>query len=359
MKNSIVLILIALLIASLSACAPEQAPEVVERTVKTVNVKAVSLLPTKFESKYTVVGHVVSENDVTLSSEANGRIITYFVNRGNYVENGQKIAKIDDTLLKMDLQRQSALVNQSKENYLRLQRLWEQEKIGTEIDFLNAKYAYEQNQAVMENIKEQISRTVLTAPFSGKIDQILTEVGESVMPGTPMVRLIDISQLKVRVGVPSRYASVVNIGDRATIDFRMEGVKPLTTSITFVGSSIDPKSRTFTVEADILDAKNILKIDSEASVTISTESFDNVLVLPHQYIFRNENGYQVYVISKDEDGNTVARARAVQLGPLSGNSRIIEKGISTKDRVITEGFALVEDRMRVKVIDEATFTSID
>lgn len=332
--------------------AQPAAAEPTKELVKVVNVKAESLKPVEFVNYYTVIGAVKANRDVVLSAEASGRIVRLFKKEGERVRAGEAIAKIDDTLLKAEMERMLAIDRQSKENFERIGRLWNDEKVGSEMEFLNSKYAYEQSTASMAAMNEQLERTVLKAPFDGIVDNIIADIGASVGMGSPMVRLIQDDMMKVGGGVPARFASDVKPGDPVTVEVKNGKVLTYSGTVNYVSSVIDPKSRTFIIDVVIPNNNHYLKVDAEASVTIQTERIPNAIVLDQEFIGRNEDGNIVFVV-EEQDGKTIARARLVELGPTSKNNTVILKGLSPKDLVITEGFTYVEDRMRIRVVPSA------
>jgi RND family efflux transporter MFP subunit len=337
--------------------APSDAATQAADLTKVVNVKAKTLTPVDFVSYYTVIGTVKANRDVVLAAESAGRVLRHFKKEGERVKSGEIIAKIDDALLKAELERMLAQNRQTKENFERISRLWNEEKVGSEMDFLNAKYVFEQSSAALASITEQLERTNVKAPFDGVIDDFVAEEGAMVSPGSPVVRLIQNDIVKVTGGVPARFAGVVNKGSPVKVEVKNGSVLSFSTIVCYVSSVIDPKARTFRIEVTIPNVNYHLKVDAEASLTVETDRFQKALVLEQEYIGRNESGNIVYVI-EERDGKTYARARQVTLGPTSDNRTVILSGLTPKDLVITEGFAYVEDQMRVRIIQPVSATNL-
>jgi len=334
------------------SCSADQddAPE--EELVKSVNVETEILQPRSFERYLRLVGTVEAQNDVRISAEVAGRITEYYVEKGDNVNRDEPIAKIDDSQLIREKERLEALTAQAKENYERLKRLYEEENVGSEIEYLNAKYNYEQNKAALESVKVSLNKTTVRAPFSGTIEDRLVDAGEMVNPGVSMVRLLGSNRLKVSAGVPARFAEVVNRGDLAEIWFDFAPEDTLRLPITFVGNSIDPQARTFEVEIMLPAKSRKYKVDMIANVKIRTFKQEEVLVVGEEYIYQKEEGYVVYTIAKNEQGNTVAREVPVALGPSYENSVIVERGLNPGDELITVGSSFVQDNMRVTIVNK-------
>lgn len=333
-----------------------QNAETVQDNVQTkvVNVKAETLAPQDFSATYEVIGHVEAKDDVILSSEASGRIVRYWVEEGDRVNAEQPLAKIDDALLRAERDRLAASVNQSKENYERIGRLWNEDGIGSEMDFINAKYTFQQAEAALKNVVTQIEKTTLQAPFAGVVDRKLTNVGETVAPGTQMLRLIDDRTIVVAGGVPSRYAGVVKKGSPVKISLDSYPDTTFVGYIRFVAPSIDPSSRTFRLEVELKNPDSQIKIDAQARIEIETARHSEVIVVHNEYVTRNENGYQVFLVQRDEEGNFIAQIRKVSLGARSNNRVVITEGLEPGDQLITVGFSLVENKSKINVVESTT-----
>ncbi|NBC65600.1 MAG: efflux RND transporter periplasmic adaptor subunit [Bacteroidetes bacterium] len=326
MKNFLKAIIVILVFGFLNACETETAE--VEQAVKTVNVETKQVEPEIFESYLQQVGTVTTNRDVRVSSEVSGRIVNLNKEEGEQVKEGETVIKVDDRKLQQELNRLQATTSQSKENYERLKRLYEEQDIGSEIDYLNAKYAYEQNLAALESIRVDLENTSISAPFTGILETVLTEVGEMVSPGTPVFRLISRQSKKVELGVPARFAGSVDLGDMAEVWFDYDTETRYQLPVSFVGNTIDPMNRTFTVEIDLPAELDQVKIDMIANVRLRTERIEDAIVVGEEYVFQKGGNNVIYVSSLDEQGNPIAVERVVSLGSAYGNNIVIRSGLA-------------------------------
>ena len=330
----------------------------VETLVRIVNVNAEKIAPKEFTSFIRLIGEVKAMNDVKQSSEVSGKLVSYSVKEGQAVKAGDVFAKIDDEMLKKDVERMEAIVSSARENYTRLKELWATDSIGSEIGYLNAKYAYEQNKASLDQLKIQLRKTKMVANINGIIETQFVKAGEMVMPGTPVIRLIGNDKVKIEVGVPANYAGVIKKGDEAIVTFDAYPDREFKTTITMVASSIDTQSRTFKIELELPNTKNDFKIDMLANVILETNSFENAIVVNQEYVYRTENGYEVFLVGKDAKGNPVAKNQVVTLGPGFENKVLIKNGLKVGDILITIGSGDVENMTRIKVVKtESTMAS--
>lgn len=346
-KKNLLLILIVGIIAS--ACSGEAAQEEVtaEELVKTVNIRTETVEPSYFASYVRVVGTVETQNDIMISAEVSGRVVSYAVNEGSSVKKGQTILKIDDSKLKQEKARLEAMTSQAKDNYERLKKVYEEDGIGSESSYLNAKYAYEQSNSALESIKVDLANTSIKAPFSGEVENIMLEVGEMASPGTPVVRLIGSDDFKISAGVPARYADVINTGDEVEVWFDTELSDTLSSKISFTASSINPQNRTFKIEVELPQDRHSYKVDMITNVRLKTYEIEDAIVISEEYVYSKNNGYVVYVLTEDETGKSIAEERIVKLGKSYKTHVIIDEGLSVGDQFITLGSAFLDDGMRV------------
>lgn len=335
----------------LAGCSQEQPDTPEQELVKTVNVETTRVEPQLFESYLRMVGTVEAQNDVRVSAEVSGRINQYYVEKGDLVQKGEAIAKIDDSQLIREKQRLEAVTAQSRENYERLKRLFEQENVGSEIDYLNARYTYEQNQAALESVNVNLDKTTVRAPFNASVENILVEEGEMASPGTALVRLIGSDRMKVAAGVPARYASDVNKGDSAQVWFDFQQSDTLQLPLTFVGQSISPQNRTFRIEMALPSSESRFKIDMIANVKVKTSHRKSTIVVGKEFIYQKEDGFVVYTAVQDKKGNTIAREQPVKLGPSYENNTVVVQGLEPGEVMITVGSSFLQDGMRINIVD--------
>ena len=346
------LILITVFAAVIAACSGE-APEVAgdEIVGKTVNVETKTLEPSTFRSQLRVVGNVETKNDIMISAEVSGRVMEQSVSEGTKVRKGQTILRIDDAKLKQEKARLEAATEQARENYERLQRVFDESEIGSEIEVLNAKYNYQQSKSALESIKVDLENSTISAPFAGTVEQYMLEEGEMASPGMQVVRLIGTNTYIVTAGVPARYADVVQSGDDVEVWFDTQNADTLQGTISFVGNSIDPQSRTFRIEVLLPVQQKSYKVDMIANLRLNTLMEENVLIVSEEFIYKEEDEFVTYVKTENEDGDPVAERRVVELGPSFRSDVIIRNGLSTGDELITIGSAFLNDGVRLNIVE--------
>lgn len=348
----------AMLLLALAGCSATQGEAAPgdSAEIRVVNVETAVLAPAAFVDWIRITGEVEALHDVTLSAEEAGRVVRFPVAKGRTVAAGAVIAELDDDLLTAQVAEARAQADLAREQFERQRRLWVDEKMGTEIAYLQARAQAEAAAARLASLEARLARTRIRAPVAGVFDEKFVEEGEMAMPGTRIARLVSTGRVKVTGGVPERYASSVRRGDPARISFDVLPGREFTGRIDFVGASVDPANRTIPIEVVMDNPEGLVRPRMIANVQVRRAQLDGVLVVPQQVVQRIEDGYQVLVVV-EEDGHPVARARRVTLGPAYRNQVVITSGLAAGDRVITVGAHLADHGDRVRVVREAPPTA--
>jgi len=308
-----------------------------ESRVKDVAVSPVSA--TTFKHFVELQGTVDAKNNVQVSPKSGGVVTAVYVKEGDNVRAGQAIAKVDDQLLResqAELKTQMSLANII---YEKQSALWKQQ-IGTEIQYLQAKNNKEALERRLSTLNAQLGQSTVTAPISGVVDQVTVKVGQSAAPGMGLVRVVNLGQLKVVAKVSDTYAGSVRKGDAVQIEFP-DINKSMTSRISFVSTTVDPLSRTFTIEAP-LSSSSSFKPNMLARIKINDQTVENALVIDRNIVQNTENGQLVYV-AETEGNKTVAKARTVKTGDSYNGRVVITQGLKAGDKLITTGYQDVVD----------------
>lgn len=349
---------VTLSIALLAGCSGGEArdakagqPE--QPTGRTVSVEVTPVEAQSFTDFVQVVGTVEANRDVTVAAEESGPIRQLLVARGALVRAGQPIARIDDRLLRAQAEQAASEAALATETYERQRRLWEEDRVGTEMAFLRAKYGAQTALAGARALRERLERTVVRAPISGILDDRFVEVGSMVMPGSPVARIVDVSSVKVTGGIPERFAGEIARGAPALIGIDGAAGGEFQGSIGFVGASVENASRTFPIEIVVPNPGLGLKPGMVATVRVARGRLDAAIVVPQEAVLRTEDGYIVYVVSETE-GVVRAEPRPVALGASQGNRVVITSGLSVGDRLVVVGQNKIAGGDRLQIVERGT-----
>ncbi len=299
---------------------------------------AVLILKTNiFKNYIDVQGRVDADQNVSLSSEMPGTITKINVKTGDEVHVGQVLAETDARAIYQqisDLQTNTDLVNQV---YEKQKNLWSQ-KIGTEIQFLQAKTNKESMEKKMAAMQEQLRMSKIISPISGTVDAVDIKVGQAVAPGVPAIRVINFSNLKVKAEVAESYASKIKKGSEVFIHFP-DMQDSIVTKVDFVSRTINNSSRTFTVEV-LLDNKKEYHPNMVARLNINDYlSAIPVMTIPVRTIQKDENNASyVYVAN----GNK-AKKQIITLGKEYRGMAEVTSGLKEGDALVTLGYDIIND----------------
>lgn len=302
-----------------------------------ISVAVITLKSEVFKNYIDVQGRVDADQNVSLSSEMPGTITKINVKTGDEVHVGQILAETDVRAINQmisDLQTNADLVNQI---YEKQKNLWEQ-KIGTEVQFLQAKTNKESMEKKMITMQEQIRMSKIISPISGTVDAVDVKIGQAIAPGVPAIRVINFSNLKVKADVAESYASKIKKGNEVIIHFP-DTQDSVIAKVDFVSRAINNSSRTFSVEV-LLDNKKEYHPNMVARLSINDyQSPETAITIPIRAIQKDENNEEfVYVAN----GNT-AKKQLVKIGKTySGKAEIIS-GLKAGDILVTLGYDIIND----------------
>ncbi len=307
--------------------------------------------PENFDHYIEIQADIKTRQNVLLYPEYTGTLKKIYVEEGQEVKKGKLLAQIDDAGLKNQLEQLQIQAALSKTTYERTQRLWDQ-NIGAEMQLLQAKATYESQLKSIAQLKKQLQRTRILAPFSGTIDEIVANTGANLLPGqTPVMRIVDLKKMYTEASVPERYLSQIKKGTTATVKIPMLD-REYPTTVRQTGNFINPNNRSFRVETPLPNPDEMIKPNLSCKLKINDYSNPEALMIPLRIIKENATGKK-YIFKLTPDGkDQVYRTEQVfvKLGKKSTDKVEILEGIQAGDLLVNEGATIVENNQRVKNI---------
>ena len=295
-------------------------------------------------------GNVKTKQNVLIYPEMPGTLEEIYVKEGQYVKKGQALGKIDDGGLAQQVAQLEARTALAKTTFERQEKLWA-EKIGSEIQFLQAKTNYTASKNQLEQLKRQLGKSVLKAPFSGVIDDVIKEQGTVVAPGpgSEIFRIVNLSNMYIEADIPETYISYISKGKEVEIEFPVLDEK-VKSSVRQTGNFINPANRTFKIEIGVPNSQKNIKPNLTAKLKINDYTNENAILIPQSIISENANGDQyVYLVTQMKDSVGVAKQTVVKTGKTQGDFIEILEGISEGDQLIEEGARSIKNGQKVKV----------
>lgn len=310
---------------------------------------------TVFKHYLELQGSVETKNNLIVYPEYSGTLTRVYVKEGQNVSKGQTLAKIDDGGMTQQLSQLKIQTELAKTTFERQQRLWNQ-KIGSEMAFLNAKSNYEAQVEIINQVKQQISKTIVKAPFSGIIDDIITEQGSVVAAGqSNLMRIVNLNNMYIETDVPESHIVNVRKGKSVTVNFPILE-KQIDTKIKQVGNYINPINRTFKIKINVPNRDKSIKPNLTAKLKINDYTNKNAILIPQSIISENANGEQYVYIVKDKTAKNTAIVlqKTIITGKTQGDLIEVLEGLENNVEVILEGARTVNANQTVEIKSTTT-----
>jgi RND family efflux transporter MFP subunit len=314
-------------------------------------VTAITVGDTIFKHYIDLQGNIETNQNIIIYPEFSGVLTKVLVREGQKVSKGQTLAIIDDGGLRQQLQQLESQAELAKTTFDRQKRLWEQ-KIGSEIQYLQAKTAMESQSKLAEQLKSQLAKTIVKASFSGVIDDVITDQGQVVMSGqSQLFRLVNLDEMYVKADIPENYLSNVAVNSEVQVEIPSLG-KNYVGKVRQVGSFINPNNRSFSVEISVPNPDKLLRPNQIAKLLINDYTNPNGILIPENIIKENGLSQKVAYVISDTDAESEATVTEVplKLGYTSGAFVEILSGLKAGQKIVAEGSKNIEDQQKVKII---------
>lgn len=303
-----------------------------------------------FEHFLELQGNVSTKQNVVIFPEYSGLLTDVYVKEGQRVNKGQILARIDDGGLGQQLSQLKIQTALAKTTFERQERLWNQ-KIGSEIQFLQAKTTYEAQEQAVNQLQKQVGKTIVRAPFTGTIDDVITERGSVVAPGqSQLFRIVNLQDMYIETDVPERYISEVVPGKEVVVNFLFLN-KVINSKVRQAGNFINPANRTFKVEIGLTNTDKTIKPNLTAKLKINDYTNPKAILIPQSIISENAEGQQyIYTVTGESNHKATVKRMIIETGKTQGDYIEILSGLENGLKVIDEGARSVKDGQEVKIL---------
>jgi RND family efflux transporter MFP subunit len=292
-----------------------------------------------------VSGKIITKENILLAAEMGGILQNISVVSGQAVKKGQIIATVDKETIEKTIEEVETQLRLAKDIFERQKNLWDQ-KIGSELQYLQAKNNVETLQDRIASIKSQMDKTNIRATINGVVDEVFARRGEMVGPGTPILRLINLANVEVEAEVPEIYLGKFQRGQKVIVEFPNVNASTRSAVISSITQFINPNSRTFKVNATIGNSDGMMKPNVLAIMKLNEYSSLNNIVLPTKLIQQTFDGEFVYAV---DDSSRVVKLDIVTGKTANGLTEII-RGIEPNTKLIDKGYRNVNvgDKITIK-----------
>ncbi|MDC0643828.1 efflux RND transporter periplasmic adaptor subunit [Flavobacteriaceae bacterium] len=323
----------------------------VDTQKKFLLVSSVAVNSTSYTHYVDFQGTLETDKNIVVYPEIPGLLKTINVRVGQKVKQGQLMATLSDSGLIDQLEQLELQLELAKTTYNRQSRLWDQ-KIGSEIQYLQAKTQFKSLEKSIAQMKDQVAKTNLIAPFDGIIDQIMADPGSNLAPGmTPVLRIINMDEMKVSAFIPELHLPNISANTPVVVNIPVLR-KSLDAKVSSVGNFINPNNRSFRIEIELKNQEGDLKPNMTAQLRVNDYINPTALMVASKNILEDQAGaHFVYTLEEVSGKESVFKAvkTFVTIGKSSDNQTEILSGLQAGDRLVEDGIRLIEDQQLVNV----------
>lgn len=303
-----------------------------------------TLRPRAFENFIEVQGIIEADQNVLASAQMPGVVTTILVKEGDVVNKGKILAILDGATIKKGIDELKTGLALANTLYEKQERLWHQ-NIGSEAQYLQAKNQKEQLDLKIKTLEAQLTMTYIKSPIDGTVDHVDLKLGEMASPGFAGIRVVNNKDMTIKASLSDRYIGKVKIGDKTEVYFPEQG-KSLFTKIIYCSKTINPNTRSMSIEAALPDSKIHYLSNQAVKLKITTERFEKTLVISSNYIQTSVAGESYVLVAEEKDGSIYTRKKMVVPGISYNGETQILSGLEDNEKIITVGFSdLVEGQL--------------
>nr|WKN36291.1 efflux RND transporter periplasmic adaptor subunit [Tunicatimonas sp. TK19036] len=325
-------------------------PTFASQNRKATLVTTVPVANKTFEHYIEVRGSVTSRKNITISAEAPGMITNVQAVEGESVKKGQLLISQNAETIRRNIEELQTSLELAETRYSRQKNLWDQ-KIGTELQYLEAKNSVESLNSRIASLQSQLSNYIIRAPFSGTVDEIFVKEGEMAQPGVPMLRLVSLTDMYIEADISEAFLGEFNKGDSVIVTFPSIN-KTIHSVISSVGQVINENNRTFRIEVKLPGDMDLLRPNLLAVLKIMDFNQPDAMVVPTNLILEDNTGDYVFVTSEAEDGTgQIAVKKHIERGHAYKNETVVTDGLEGNEALIDKGFREVAEGVRIDIVE--------
>ena len=318
-----------------------------EEEKATLLVKTKTMKYETFEHSFIANGSIEAVREAMVGAELSGRVQTIHVKEGQRIQEGDLLVTLNSSILENNLAEVRTSSKLARTVYEKRKRLWDK-KIGSELEFLQAKNAKESLEDRERALEAQLEMTRIQTPIAGIIENIAVKKGAMALPGLNLLHIVDLRELYVNADISESYLGKIKPGDMVNITFPAYPDFEIKSKIHRIGNVINPENRTVEIQMKVKNQKEILKPNNLVVIKMVDFSTDQALLVPSIVIKKDMQGEYIYIATKEED-LWIAKKTYITAGLSEGNITMVKSGLSPDQKVIIQGYNLVKNNLAIKL----------
>lgn len=295
-----------------------------------------------FESSFSFLGTFDPIRQNTIGSDASGKVIKLNVEEGDSVSQGSVIAKIDDEMIRLQIENAEVSIEGQRNDDNRYSTLAKENAVsGVQVE--KTKLGLKSAEIQKKQLQKQLKSTTIIAPFSGVITKKLIDLGSMIGPGTPVVEITDISSLKLTVSVPERDIMKFKLNQKVQVSADVYAGKVFEGTVSNLSVQAD-KAHNFKVQITVRNTNQEIMAGMYGSVSLANSKSVTSLAIPRKALVGSSKNPQVYVIR-----NGKAYLTSFNAGTSDGDFIEVISGIATTDKIVVKGQVNLQDKSNVKI----------
>jgi membrane fusion protein (multidrug efflux system) len=298
----------------------------------TMTVEMATVVQEPVADRFEAVGTIEASEAITVVSEIDGVVVRLPFREGSAVRRGGLIAQLDDAQLRAEVERAEALRDQSRSTYNRVKAVVDQ-GAGAPQDLDDAAAALKVTEANLALARSRLSKTRITAPFSGTLGDRRVSPGAFIRAGQAITNLAKLDELRVNFSAPERYLGQLHRGAEVNISTTAYPGTLIKGRIDVVDPVLDPGTRSARIVARFRNPGGRFRPGMSANVSAVLSQRQNALTIPSEAIFAEGDQSYAYVVKPD---STVTRV-ALTLGTRLPDAVEVVKGLEPGMTVVRTG----------------------
>jgi RND family efflux transporter MFP subunit len=319
-------------------------PEYAKETNKAILVSTFTLNAAPFDHKIEVRGSVASRKNVLMSAETPGTIQRVSVREGQRVSKGQVLVSLDASITRNTIAELKTNLELATSIFERQSKLWEQ-KIGTEVQYLQAKNNKESIERRLATANSQLDQAIIRAPFSGNVDEVMAREGELCTPGMPLLRITSQDDMYITADVSERFIGQFKAGDKVEVFFPAQD-KALASTVASVSQVINAENRTFFVEVRLPKTEWTVKPNQVTILHLTDYSNKEALTVPTRLIQNDDNGQFIFKVEKEKEKHIAKKVHITSGATFNGRTELVS-GIESGALLVDKGFRDLSEGVEV------------